>query len=69
VVTLLQMAAKVGRATRLNILHRPLLTGQQTLLGAIGRTVATENLRHLQHQKTSARNSEVFHQLVERLSD
>src|SRR5207244_11205293 len=55
VVTLFQMAAKVGRTTCLDISQRPLLTGQQALLGAIGRTMAAADLRHLHHCQTSAR--------------
>src|SRR5882724_13639759 len=55
VVTLFQVAAKVGRTTRLNILQGPRLTGQQLVLSAIGRTMAAEDLRHLQHAKPPAK--------------
>ena len=55
VITLFQMVAKVGRATGLDIPQRPLLTGQQALLGAIGRTMAAEDLRQLQHVRPPQR--------------
>src|SRR5258705_10351062 len=55
VVTLFQMAAKVSGATRREILQSPQLTGQQPVRGAIGRTVAAEDVRHLEHAQSSGR--------------
>src|SRR5258705_13420256 len=55
VVTLFQMAAKVSGATRRQLLQSPQLTGQQPVRGAIGRTVAAEDVRHLEHAQSSGR--------------
>src|SRR5258705_8057846 len=55
VVTLFKMAAKVSGATRREILQSPKLTGQQPVRGAIGRTVAAEDVRHLEHAQSSGR--------------
>ena len=70
VIALRAMASEVRRAARVEIPHRPRLTGQQVIadLRAIGRTVEAENVRHLQHADLWGR-SETVHQLVERIGE
>jgi len=68
VIALRDMPSKVRRAARVEIPHRPRVTGQQAIanLRAINGTVEAQNVRDRQHDALCNR-SEVVHQLVQRI--